>query len=164
MIWKDVLEYRQKRYRRSSLVKFVRPGRWFFHLCQEFCRFPQPNPVTHLRLFQQHRQDSAQPDAGKVKRCNSEKQKHLSTAKAGSWFRSCIIVFRELEKRHAGVTPSLRSIDDPALRAICGFPFRSCHRGLCVFGLDVVSAAQKYSWLFLLREGIVPRLAVRWGH
>lgn len=109
-------------------------------------RVPQvslSNPVTPLRLFQQHRQDLAGPDAGKAKRCDSEKQKHLSTTKAGFWFRSCIILFRGLEKQHAGVAPSARSVDGSALRAICGFPYRSCGRGLCVFGLDVVSEAQK---------------------
>lgn len=139
-----------------------------------FCRFPQPNrsllkpsQAAAVGSSQIVRIHLAEPEGGKAKHCNSEKQKHLSTAKDGFWFRSCINVFHEPENLHDGMMPSARSINGYALQAICVFPFRSCHWGLCVFSKTQSSwmwclrHTNTHLCVFLTKGGIVHRLAVK---
>ena len=127
-----------------------------------FCRFPQlilflliPSQVAVVGSSQIIRIHLAGPEGGKAKHCNSERQKHLSTAKDSFWFRSCKNVFPEPENQHDSMMPSARRINDYALQAINVFPFQSCHLGLCVFSdfLDVVSEAHKYTLLCISHVG-----------
>lgn len=143
---------------------------WFLHFCHEFLEVSTAKPLPAKSqssssgwLQPDH---LAEPEGGKAKHLNLERQEHLFIAKDAFRFRSCINVLHEPENQHDGMMPSARSISDYALQAIRVFPFRSCHWGLCVFSVFpmwCLRHANTHLGEFLMKGGIVCRLAVKWG-
>lgn len=157
--------------------RFVLTGslawRWFFHFCHEFLQVSTAKPLpaktqsSSSGWLKPDHQDSSgcESEGGKAKHCNSEKQKHLSTASDGFWFRSCINVFHEPENQHDVISKKHQrlcfasylclSIQILSLGCMCF----QCPPGCGVWGTQIHTCMR-----FSFKGGIVHRLAVKWGH